>query len=77
SKHEYLSKLRDRYRHAGKKGKTRILNEFCTVSVVGQKMARFGTMVNLDPYKLRMQIDALKSKIHKQLKQHNSGATRR
>ena len=31
SKREYLAKIKDRYRHAGRKGKTRILDEFCAV----------------------------------------------
>ena len=31
SKKEYLAKIKDRYRHADKTGKTRILNEFCAV----------------------------------------------
>ena len=31
SKREYLAKIKDRYRHAGKRGKTRILDEFCKV----------------------------------------------
>lgn len=31
SKQEYLAKIKDRYRHAGRKWKTRILDEFCIV----------------------------------------------
>jgi len=31
SKREYLAKIKDRYRHAGKRYKTRILDEFCEV----------------------------------------------
>ena len=31
SKREYLARIRDRYRHAGRKGKSRILDEFCAV----------------------------------------------
>jgi hypothetical protein len=31
SKKEYLAKIKDRYRHAGRKGKKRILDEFCEV----------------------------------------------
>ncbi len=31
SKREYLARIKDRYRHAGRKGKTRILDEFCAV----------------------------------------------
>jgi hypothetical protein len=31
SKKEYLGRIRDRYRHAGKRGKSRILDEFCEV----------------------------------------------
>ena len=31
SKREYLAKIKDRYRHACKRGKTRILDEFCAV----------------------------------------------
>lgn len=31
SKREYLAKIKDRYRHAGRKGKTLILDEFCRV----------------------------------------------
>lgn len=31
SKRDYLAKIKDRYRHAGRKGKTRILDEFCKV----------------------------------------------
>lgn len=31
SKREYLAKIKDRYRHASKEGKTRILDEFCKV----------------------------------------------
>jgi hypothetical protein len=31
SKKDYLAKIRDRYRHAGRRGKTRILDEFCEV----------------------------------------------
>jgi hypothetical protein len=31
SKREYLAKIKDRYRHAGRKGKARILDEFCAV----------------------------------------------
>ena len=31
SKREYLAKIKDRYRHANRKGKARILDEFCAV----------------------------------------------
>lgn len=31
SKREYLARIKDRYRHAGREGKTRILDEFCAV----------------------------------------------
>ena len=31
SKREYLARIKDRYRHAGRQGKTRILDEFCAV----------------------------------------------
>jgi hypothetical protein len=31
SKREYLARIKDRYRHADRKGKTRILEEFCAV----------------------------------------------
>ena len=31
TKREYLAKIKDRYRHASKEGKTRILDEFCAV----------------------------------------------
>jgi len=31
SKEEYLARIKDRYRHAGRKMKTRILDEFCVV----------------------------------------------
>ena len=31
SKREYLASIKDRYRHAGKHGKSRILDEFCAV----------------------------------------------
>ncbi len=31
SKREYLARIKDRYRHAGRKAKTRILDEFCSV----------------------------------------------
>lgn len=31
SKREYLAKIKDRYRHAGRRGKSRILDEFCAV----------------------------------------------
>jgi len=31
SKRDYLAKIKDRYRHAGRKGKTCILDEFCKV----------------------------------------------
>ncbi|MCE9615855.1 MAG: transposase family protein [Lentisphaerae bacterium] len=31
SKREYLARIKDRYRHAGRKGKARILDEFCAV----------------------------------------------
>jgi hypothetical protein len=31
SKREYLAKIKDRYRHAGRKGKARILDEFCEI----------------------------------------------
>lgn len=31
SKREYLARIKDRYRHASRKGKTRILDEFCAV----------------------------------------------
>jgi len=31
SKREYLARIKDRYRHAGRKGKSRILDEFCAV----------------------------------------------
>jgi len=31
SKNEYLAKIKDRYRHANRKGKERILDEFCEV----------------------------------------------
>ncbi len=39
SKQEYLAKIKDRYRHAGKKGKTRILDEFCEVCAHSRKHA--------------------------------------
>jgi transposase InsO family protein len=39
SKREYLARIKDRYRHAGKKGKTRILNEFCEVCGYERKHA--------------------------------------
>ncbi len=31
SKREYLARIKDRYRHAGRRGKSRILDEFCEV----------------------------------------------
>ena len=31
SKREYLARIKDRYRHAGRQGKARILDEFCAV----------------------------------------------
>jgi hypothetical protein len=31
SKREYLARIKDRYRHAGREGKSRILDEFCAV----------------------------------------------
>ena len=31
SKREYLANIKDRYRHAGRKAKSRILDEFCAV----------------------------------------------
>ena len=31
SKRDYLARIKDRYRHAGRKGKSRILDEFCAV----------------------------------------------
>ena len=31
SKREYRARIKDRYRHAGRKGKSRILDEFCAV----------------------------------------------
>jgi hypothetical protein len=31
SKREYLARIKDRYRHAGRRGKARILDEFCAV----------------------------------------------
>lgn len=39
AKQEYLAKIKDRYRHAGKKGKTRILDEFCEVCNHSRKHA--------------------------------------
>lgn len=39
SKQEYLAKIKDRYRHAGRKGKARILDEFCAVCGHGRKHA--------------------------------------
>ncbi len=35
SKRDYLAKIKDRYRHASRKGKARILDEFCVVLVCG------------------------------------------
>ena len=31
SKREYLARIKDRYRHVGRHGKARILDEFCAV----------------------------------------------
>ncbi len=31
SKREYLARIKDRYRHANRKGKSSILEEFCAV----------------------------------------------
>lgn len=39
SKQEYLARIKDRYRHAGKKGKARILDEFCAVCGHSRKHA--------------------------------------
>lgn len=39
SKQEYLAKIKDRYRHAGKKWKARILDEFCEVCGHSRKHA--------------------------------------
>ena len=39
SKQEYLAKIKDRYRHAGRKGKARILDEYCEVCGHSRKHA--------------------------------------
>jgi hypothetical protein len=39
SKREYLGKIRERYRRAGKRYKTRILDEFCAVCAYERKWA--------------------------------------
>ena len=39
SKREYLARIKDRYRHANRKGKSRILDEFCSVCGYHRKHA--------------------------------------
>lgn len=39
SKREYLARIKDRYRHASRKGKSRILDEFCAVCCLHRKHA--------------------------------------